>query len=360
MIRYLSFKGSKRDAELELARQVTAVAKGEYVAPDRASVGEFIDRWRNDWAPTHLSGKTLERYRELLAHHVRPHLGTARLQKLRTADITRLYGTLQRPKSEGGAGLRPRTVGHVHRLLHRVLSHAVKWGVILNNPATSADPPPVPRSEVAILSAEQINSVLDALRERAIYPIVLLAIATGMRRGELCGLRWKDVDIDGKKVRVEQSIEQTNEGLRPKAPKTKAGHRTISIPPSVATALQSHRRSQQEQCIAFGAGRLPDDAPVFARLDGGPFPPDSLSQEWARLVRKLKLPRVTFHALRHTHASQLVAGGLDIVTVSRRLGHGNPAITPSVYSHLWGSTDERAADIIEKAVGMALTGRNEA
>ena len=359
VIRYKSFRGSKREAELELARQVTSVAKGEYVAPDRVSVGEFIDRWQNDWAPTNVSPKTRERYQELLAHHVRPHLGAARLQRLRAADIARLYGTLQHAKNDGGAGLSPRTVGHVHRLLHRVLSHAVKWGIIQSNPAASVDPPPVPHSEIAILSADEIQTVLEALRERPIYLIALLAISTGMRRGELCGLRWKDIDLDARKVRVEQSIEQTNDGLRPKPPKTKAGRRTISVPASVATELQAYRRSKQQQRLALGGGRLPDDAPVFARIDGGPFPPDSLSQEWARLIRKMKLPRVTFHALRHTHASQLIANGMDVVTVSRRLGHGSPAITLSVYSHLWGNADEKAADIVEKTMA-PLTKRDEA
>ena len=160
--RYASFKGIKRDAEIELAKLVAAAAKGENVAPDRVTVGEFIARWQADFAAANVTPKTIERYKELLAHHVRPHLGAARLQKLRTADIAKLYGTLQRSKAEGGAGLAPRTVGHVHRLLHRVLGHAVQWGLIVSNPAASATPPRVERSEVEILAPDQIGTVLDA------------------------------------------------------------------------------------------------------------------------------------------------------------------------------------------------------
>src|SRR5262249_12462455 len=149
---------------------------------------------------------------------------------------------------------------------------------------------------------------------------------------------------------IRQSLEQTNAGLRRKEPKTKAGQRRISIPPAIVTELQGYWRAQQEQRLALGMGRAPDDAYVFARHDGEPIPPDTLTQEWARLVRILNLPKVTFHALRHTHASQLIASGLDVVTVSRRLGHGNPTVTLNVYAHLFGNTDERAAAIVEAAM----------
>ncbi len=212
-------------------------------------------------------------------------------------------------------------------------------------------------TEIEILAPEQIKTVLDALRGRWIYPITILALATGARRGELCALRWKDVDLDAARVRVERSLEQTNAGLRFKEPKTKAGRRSISIPPAIVAELRAHWRAQQEQRLAVGAGRAPEDALVFARPDGEPIAPDTLTQEWARLVRIMKLPKVTFHALRHTHASQLIANGLDVVTVSRRLGHGNPTITLNVYSHLFGNTDERAAAIVEATMSAALLQR---
>src|SRR5262249_40409795 len=154
---------------------------------------------------------------------------------------------LQRPKSEGGAGLSPRTVGHVHRLLHRVFGHAVRWNVIASNPVASADPPAVERTEIEILGPDQIKLVLRGLRNRTLYPVAVLGLATGMRRGELVALRWKDVDLDSCKIRVEQSLEQTNAGLRFKAPKTKASRRVVSIPPSIVSELRIYWRRQQEQ-----------------------------------------------------------------------------------------------------------------
>jgi integrase len=349
---YHSFKGTRRDAERELTRLMAAAERGDHIDPSRASLAEFLDRWEA-WAATQVSAKTLERYKELAALHVRPHLGAMRVQKLKTVNFAELYARLQRAKPEG-AGLAPRTVGHVHRLMHRVLGHAVKWGVIAGNPVTAAEPPRVEHTEVEILAPDQIKTVLQALRGRPLYPIAVLALATGARRGELAALRWADVDLDGGKITIARSLEETGAGLAFKDPKTRAGRRVVSIPPSVVAEMRTHRKVQLEQRMALGLGRAPDDALVFARPDGQAWAPDTLSGEWARTVRLLKLPRVTLHGLRHTHVSQLIASGLDVVTVSRRIGHGSPTITLGVYAHLFGAGDDRAAQVVEAAFAKVL------
>jgi len=350
---YHSFKGTKREAQMELARLVTAAGDGNYIDPSKLTMAEFLDRWEN-WAATQVLAKTLERYRGLARYHVRPHLGSARIQRLRAVNFVELYGKLQKPKPEG-AGLAPRTIGHVHRLLHRVFGHAVKWGIVASNSVSAVEPPRVKHAEIEILSPDQIATVLRALRGRRLYGVAVMALATGMRRGEIVALRWGDIDFDGGKIRVERSIEQTKAGLAFKEPKTKAGYRVVSLPPSVVGELRNHWREQQEQRLALGMGKATTEDLVFARWDGSPWPPDRLSSTWAKTVPTLKLPKVTFHALRHTHASQLIAAGLDVVTVSRRIGHSNPTVTLTVYAHLFGNTDERAAAIVEDALAAALT-----
>jgi hypothetical protein len=152
LTRYHSVKGTKREADAELVRLMASADRGEYVDPSKATLADFLDRWES-WAATQVSAKTLERYKELAAHHVRPHLGAGRIQKLKPVNFAELYGRLQKPKPEG-AGLAPRTVGHVHRLLHRVFGHAVKWGVITSNPVTAADPPRVQATEIEILAPD--------------------------------------------------------------------------------------------------------------------------------------------------------------------------------------------------------------
>jgi integrase len=352
--RYVTFHGGKREAQKKLTELLDQVNKGSFIDPSKTTLAEFLDRWEG-WAATQVSAKTLERYKELLKHHVRPRLGARLIQKLRTVDFAELYGALQAPKPEG-AGLAARTVGHVHRLLHRVFGHAVKWSLIGANPISAAEPPRVQRTEIEILAPDQIKAVLDALRDRPLYPVAVIGLATGMRRGEIAALRWADIDFDAGRVRVERSLEQTNAGLSFKPPKTKAGRRTISIPASIVAELRDHWRRQQEQRLAFGLGKANNDDLVFARPDATAWPPDSLTADWARTVRILKLPKVTLHALRHTHVSQLIAAGLDVVTVSRRIGHANPTVTLNVYAHLFGNTDERAADAVETALAGVLAG----
>lgn len=355
---YQTFRGSRRAAETELARLITAAENAVFVKPDRLTVAEFLDRWIRDWAALHVSPKTRERYAELLNNHVRPHLGAAAVQKLRPVTLSELYAKLLREGRGGAGGLAPRTVGHVHRVLHRALGHAVQWGLIVQNPAGAVDPPPVEAAEVEILDADQVVDVMQKLRGRALYPIIATMLATGMRRGEALALRWRDVDLDGSKIRVERSIEQTKpdpaastdlgqRGLRFKAPKTKHGRRTIALPASTVADLRAHRVAQQEHRLALGMGKATTDALVFPAWDGEPRSPNATTREWRRAVAELGLPPVTLHGLRHTHASQLIAAGVDVLTISRRLGHGSPTITLGVYGHLFSNTDDRAAQVIE-------------
>jgi integrase len=284
------------------------------------------------------------------------------IQKLQPVNLAELYAKLLRQgriKSRGkgysDAGLSPRTVGHVRRVIHKALRIAVEWGVIQRNAAEVAKPPKVHGVELEILAEDKANDSLRKLKGHFLYQIAMLALATGMRRGELLARRWRDIDLDGGKLRVEHSIEQTRAGLRLKAPKTKHGRRTISLPASVVAEFRAHWTRQQEHRLALGQGRAGEDALVFAKWDGTPMSPNATTTEWARALAQLKFPLVSLHALRHTHASQLIASGLDVLAVSRRLGHGSPTITLGVYGHLFSNTDDKAAQMIEAAFGKVLT-----
>jgi integrase len=241
-------------------------------------------------------------------------------------------------------------VGHAHRVLHRALQRAVENETLPRNVASVIRPPKVEAQEVEILSADEMGVILARLEGHALYPAVALALATGMRRGELLALRWEDVDLEGATVRVERALEETAAGLRFKAPKTKHGRRIISLPPSAVDALRAHRLRQLELRVALGQGKLEPDALVFSTIEGAPLSPDNLSRDWRRVMAALDLPAVTFHALRHSHASALIASGLDVLTVSRRLGHGSPVVTLNAYAHLFTKTDAKAADAVEAAL----------
>jgi integrase len=337
--RHVSFKGTKRKAQAELVRLLAAQAKGEYVDPSKVTLGEFIERWIRDWVPLNVSPRSAERYSELLRNHVVPHLGAMPIQRLRPVHLNELYAKLSKT-------LHARSVGHVHQVLHRTLGHAAQWNVLLQNPVSLVRPPRVEAEEVKILTPTEVQLVLAKL-PKTLGLMARTLLGTGMRRGEMLALRWSDVDLDRGRLRIEQSLEKTKAGLRFKAPKTKYGRRSISIPPSLIADLRDHWKVQQERRLALG---LRGDGLVFGHWNGKPRNPNAISTSWILAVKALGLD-VTLHSLRHTHASHLIASGMDVPTISRRLGHGSPTITLGVYGHLFHNTDDRAAEIAEGLVG---------
>ena len=303
------------------------------------TVAEYLHAWF-EGAPR-VSPKTAERYLELAERQVVPHLGSIKLQKLRPEHVEQWHGTLL------GQGLAPRTVGHAHRLLSRVLGYAVENGTINRNAAAIRKPPKVEERELEILTTDQIAEVRTKLAGHALLPIVELALSTGMRRGELLGLQWGDVDLDAGTARVERSVEETRAGLRLKPPKTKRGRRNITLAPEAVAMLRAHRVKQLEVRLVLGLGKIVSDTLVFCNIDGNILSPDNLSRDWCRIRTARKLPRVQFHALRHTHASVLIRAGVDILTISRRLGHSKAAVTLDTYGHLIEGADAAAAKAIE-------------
>jgi len=355
--KYASFKGTKREAQAELIRLMDAVRRGDYIDPSKVTVSEFLRSWDNDWAANNVSPKTRERFSQLITHQILPSLGNMPIQKLRAAHLSELYGKLLRAGRVGGGQLSAKTVGHVHRCLRRAFGHAAQWGLITQNPAALVHPPRVQQEEIEILRENEVEAMLASLRERnaLLCTIAIDALGSGLRRGELCALRWSNIDLDSRTLRVTESLEQTQAGLRFKAPKTKHGLRSMTLPASVITDLRAHWRTQNEQRLALGIGRGTPTDLVFPAWDGRPLLPNTLSREWSRTIAAIGGRRISLHALRHTHASSLIAAGVDILTVSRRLGHANPTITLGVYGHLYGNTDDRAAQAIDAMLSRTRT-----
>jgi integrase len=337
--RWHSFAGSKRQAQIECARLIAELQSGASID------AEFLDRFERDWVAVHVSACSGERYHGALGH-VRQHLGDRSLQKLRAADIASLYATTTR------SGSAPRTIQVTHVCIHRALSQAKTRGLVRDNVAEVVKPPKAPDQETAMLQPAQAAALLERLRGKPLYLLASLGLGTGMRRSEMLALRWQDIDLDAGRLTIERSLEQTTAGgVKPKSPKTRSGRRTISLPPRLVEELRQHWREQQEQRLGMGLGKAPETASVFATADGQHLSPNGITKAWPRAMAEIGMPGVTLHSLRHTHASTLIASGMDVLTVSRRLGHASAVVTLRVYGHLIHGTDDRAAAIIEAAFG---------
>jgi integrase len=351
-IQYVSFRGTKRAAQVKLGELVAAVSNGSYIEQSKVTVAEHVRARVDQWEAAHdpatktgISGLTAEGYRALVDTHVVPHLGAKLIQKLTTLDIESWHTTLR-----GRVGAR--TIERAHRVLSTALKDGVRHGLLLKNVAAIQGAPKVDQTEVPVVRKERIGELIDKLRGHALYPIAITSLFTGMRRNEALALRYGvHVDLDTKVIRIREALEETKaHGIQVKPPKTKAGRRDVSMPEIVVDALRDHRRAQLELRMALGAGKMPDDALVFPDDEGGYQAPRAFSQRWARVAAAIGMPEVTFHALRHTHASQLIDAGIDIVMISKRLGHSKPDITLRIYAHLFSSDDSKASDAINAAL----------
>jgi integrase len=353
---YVSFKGSKREAQTELAKLITAVSDDAYVEQTKTTVASWVRERIDIWeAKGDITARTSQRYRQLCENQIVPFIGATRLQKLTTTDVEAWHLTLgERGKRSGRGGVTARTILHAHRVLSAALRDAQRHGRVQRNVAQLQRPPRIEHKEAVILDEHGAERLLVELRGHSLYAPAVVALYTGMRLGEVLALRWCHVDLSDQLMRVCEALEETKaHGLRVKKPKKNSG-RDIDLPDIVVDTLSDHRRQQLELRMQLGLGKLPDDALVFPNIEGDHQWPRAVSQGWGRIAKRLGIPDVTFHNLRHTHASQLIDAGLDVVTISKRLGHKDPSVTLKTYAHLFERANAKNKRKASKAINDAL------
>jgi len=357
--RFMTVRGGKRQAQAALANALAEIDKQTFVDRSSVTVAEHLRAWLAGIRPD-LGAKTFEVYEQIVSKHLIPALGAIRLQQLATWQLREYYA---RARSEGRkveiAGkaivrppLSPTTVRHHHRLLVAALGQAVTDGALRSNPAAVKKlAPAAAKSEITILNADQISMVLRASADTPLRLPVLIALGTGMRRGEILALRWGEVDLDQAKLTVTRTLEQTASGVRFKAPKTASSRREIELPGMVIEELRRHRLQQAEALLKHGV-RQGVETLVCARETGEPLSPRDVTKGFERLVKRLRLD-VRFHDLRHTHVSQLLALGINLKVVTERIGHASPAFTLKTYAHLVPGLQGEAATRIDAVLRMS-------
>jgi integrase len=350
-------RGSKRDAQTALGKLVGEVGDG-LVTSGAGTTGELVERWFGlaslDWSP-----KTRENVRSWIDLYVIPQLGEVPLRRLSAVEIDRFYARL-RTAGVSGRPLSPASVHRVHNVVHRALGQGVKWGLLARNVADDATPPKRRPTRVRPPSLEEARALIARAEELdpAFGAFLRLAATTGARRGELLGVTWADVglDYDAADVVVRRAVIATSDGLVTKATKTDRERRVALAPATVAT-LRRLRAAVRSQALAIGIGAEGlEGAYVFAEPPWEvPWHPDSVSTHFARLRRSVGVSGVRLHDLRHLAATQMLSRGVDVRTVSGRLGHARPSMTLDVYGHFLPAADRDAARVMDDALDAATT-----
>ena len=318
---------TRQEAAQKLKRLIDELRPGTPSLDGRALTGEFLQEWL-DQHRSRVRRRTWDRYESTVRLHALPTIGRVKLARLTADDIERLY---RRKLDEGQS---PSSVHKLHIVLRAALGYAERAGIISRSPAAMAKPPRFPRPEMQALSPKQARRFLELASESRHEALYVLAVTTGMRQGELLGLRWSDLDLEAAQLSVVQTLDRA--GTKPLfgEPKTRASRRRVLLTERAVEALRRHRVAQDEERLKVGAEWRDYDL-VFTNHLGAPLDPRNVSQrDFHRLLSRAGLPRIRFHGLRHTAATVMLSQGVHPRIVADMLGHASVAMTLDVYSHV--------------------------
>jgi integrase len=362
--RWYSGFDRRSEAEEKLTEVLGQLRTGTHVEPTRMTLAEFL---HEEWLPArkaNLRPSTYESYRRNIRVHIERRdigaeplegvapIGGVRLQHVTPARLNQFYGELLTKGRRDGRGLSPRTVRYIHTILRRALQDAVKWGKLIRNPADAADPPTYSAARPASANcwtAEQLRAFLEHVRDERLYPMWLLFATTGMRRGEVAGLTWDDVDLDAARIAVRRARVTVGHDVDDAAPKSDRGRRNVALDRATAAALRTWRSRQLEEKLALGEANTPG-ALVFTWEDGHALHPDWISKAFKRRAQAARLPALSVHGLRHTSASLALQAGVHPKVVSERIGHSTVSLTLDTYSHAIPALQESAAELVAQLV----------
>ncbi len=329
-------KAAAHTARLELEGKGRA---GELVEASRLTVDAYLDRWLESLPAAGLRPTTIDQYEKVLRRYVRPVIGGARLQTVTALEVDTITAQM------AARGLSPATMRLCRAVLHRAFKDATQKGLVIRNVVSAATIPAVDRAaqEMPVWSPTELAAFLDAVDGSPHFPLIRLAALTGMRRGELCGLGWQSVDLEAQMVTVSRAAVVNGHAVGLGPVKTARARRRIDIDDETCDVLRRHRVAQLEKRLLMGIGWRSTEDLVFTQGDGAPWHPQAVTRAFARLVAKTELPAISLHGLRHSHATHLLAAGVNPRVVSERLGHSSVGFTLEQYAHVLPGQQAAAA-----------------
>ncbi len=329
---------TRRGVQEQLTKALRDQQQGLPVAPAKQTTGQFLHSWLEGSRPS-MRPSTFGAYESDIRLHLVPALGTIPLQKLSPQDVQKLIAT------KLSKGLEPSTVQHIRAVLRRALAQAVKWGLVPRNVAALVDPPHGEAIEQTPLTATEARALLEALKGDRLLAMYSVALALGLRRGEVCALKWQDVDLKAGTLYVRATLQRVGGKLQLLEPKTEKSKRTIKLPSQLKSELRAHRdRMEGERDLA--GDRWKENGFVFPTSIGTPYEPRNLNRHFTKLLARLGMPHSRVHDMRHTAASLLLAQGVSLRLVSEILGHSSTRVTGDIYGHPYDEARDSAASRI--------------
>ena len=347
---------SKREAEKELAKFITSIEGGCTYSAKKVTLNEFSNQWLETYVKPNLAPTTHQGYEEKLNKHILPYLGNKRLDKIKPLDLDNLYNFLltkqtnRKDKDGNYKTLSPTSVHKVHEILSSIFSNALRWDLVPYNPCTKVVQPKYRSTKMTCYDEETSKKLINALLQKAPIKykcLVILAILTGFRRGELVGLHWNDIDFKNHKISVKRSAYYlSGHPTSEKDPKTDLSTRTIAVPSICFDLLKQWRCEQSKMKLALGKSWKGSEN-IFTTDYGGIMNPATGPKWFSSFLAKNNFPHIRFHDLRHTFATLLISSNVDIKTVSHKLGHASTNTTLKFYVHDLESTDKASAELLE-------------
>lgn len=323
---------TKTECQKAMNALIYEIENGEYFEIEKSSLNDYLKNWLSTYAKLNLAPKTYSSYKEIIDKYITPKLGMISLEKLKPLHIQNFYTCCLTEYKLSGT-----TTLYCHRILHVALNQAIKWQLIKTNPCNMVNKPRKDRPEMNVLDTNEVDLLLNRIKDLSLYMPVLLAVTTGMRRGELCGLKWENVDLDNGILYVKSQLQLIDNSKQLMPLKTAASKRKIILLDHTIPILKVYKEKQEENKKIYGDNYNKENF-VLSHIDGTPYDPDYITRNFARwmntLSKELNIPKVRFHDLRHTHATLLLKAGANIKAVSERLGHTSVAMTLNTYSHL--------------------------
>lgn len=322
------------------------------ILTERQTLAQFLDRWLDDVSKPSVRPKTYRFYQDHINLHIKPSLGKKQLEKLTPADVQHFVN--DRLKT----GLSPQTIRHIIATLRAALSIAVKWQLVHRNVAALVTLPRIQKQEMKIFTPEQANSFLDFIKGHRLEALFVMALSLGLRRGELLGLHWSDVDLDAVALRVNYALQRFDGKLHLVEPKTEKSRRKLPLPSLLLNALRAHRVRQLEERLALGSD-WQETGFVFTSTIGTPLEPRNVNRTFDALIEKAnkgleedkKLPKIRFHDLRHSCATFLLSQGVPMRTVMEILGHSQISLTMNTYAHVLPEMTSAAIGVMDAVLG---------